>query len=117
MKEGHGLAEHWRAAAADLGIEVVTPFGCSTSSGTALRFPVLVRGFGAPRGMLIHTRWAQLEDVKDELVRAGFGYAVMSDPREGGTYRREVMIDVLADWGWSGAPERRPAWLASVQER
>lgn len=106
------LAAYWKTAAADLGIEVVTPFDYVTRSRRRLRFVALVRGFGPRNGMVIPTRWLQIADVQDELWKAGYGFSVMSDPRKGQAYVRENVIDVLADWGWNGAPELRPSWLA-----
>jgi hypothetical protein len=61
------LARVWKKAAAELGIEVVAPFQLNVD-GRLITYPVLVRNFGRPNGVLpIMIGSAN----QDQLVRAG----------------------------------------------
>ena len=108
------LLVKWKSAGADLGVEVVGPFELELPSGVRIRAPVLVRCFGAPEGMLLLTDFGLVMDLTDEILQAGYGFSIMSEPSEGEEYSRDVAVEVLADWGWTGAESDRPAWLDLV---
>lgn len=112
MANDERLRQQWHSAGDDLGFDVVEDFELLLSSGKRISVPVLVPCFGASNGMLVVTTIDQLEGVTDELVEAGYGYAVMDEPREGEEYDREAFIDVLVDWGWSGEESASPKWLS-----
>ena len=110
------LVAHWKSAAADLGLELEAPFEWTLAPGRRIRVPLLLHNFGGVEGMLILSRPAESEGVeRDELSHAGFGYSVMSEPRRDEAYSRAVVIDVLSDWGWTGAAAERPAWLVNSE--
>ncbi len=120
MDSGTGapqLVAHWRSAAADLGLEIEAPFERTLGSGRRIRAPLLLRNFGGVQGMVILSRSTELEGVEGELEQAGFGYCVMSEPRSDEVYARSVVIEVLNDWGWTGAPAERPTWLVEPESR
>jgi hypothetical protein len=103
----------WKRAAADLGIEVVGPFDLTVPSGAHVQVPVLVRYFGGPEGMLVLSDYELVKDLTDEIVQAGYGFSVMSEPKATEPYLRDVFIEVLSDWGWSGPESEKPVWLNS----
>jgi hypothetical protein len=105
------LASMWREAASDLGLEIVAPFSAHLGPAGRVDVAVLLRDFGADRGMLLVSDYTTVEQHAQRLVEAGFGYSVMSEPDPSERYSRDYIIEILEDWGWSGPPDRRPTWL------
>ena len=101
----------WGAIAARWTLSVEMPFEVTLASGV-ITVPVRLQHFGAPNGMLLVTNYATIAPYADELVRLGFGYSCLAEPRE--PYSPEVndeaVRDMLEDWGWSGSGEP-PEWL------
>lgn len=91
------------------------PFEVKLASGL-IAVPVRLQHFGAPNGMLLVTNYETIAPYADELVRLGFGYSCLSEPRapHSPEIDDESIRDMLVDWGWSGAGEP-PRWLG--QER
>jgi hypothetical protein len=102
------LEDLWRAAAADLSLDIEAPFELVLPSGARITARVLVKGYGAERGMLLVGRYADVAHHASELLEQGFGFSVMDDPLPGHGYDREDMIEVLRDWGWVGVGEEPP---------
>jgi hypothetical protein len=96
------LAAAWLKAGEDLGVGVVAPYQLE-----GLEFVVLVRDFGGPNGMLILESWDPERAAVAE--RAGFGYSCMDSPFYQ-IYRREVFVEALTDWRWTGDPAAKPNW-------
>jgi len=94
-------------AAQDLGIEVVVPFVLTLKNGEEVRADVLVKDFG-PTLVVTEAAAETFRRLGDELAAEGYGYSVFC----GGelTYDREHFIEILTDWGWTGAEDRRPEW-------
>jgi hypothetical protein len=105
------LLASWKHAANDLGIEVSGPYDVVLPTGARFQVPVLVRNFGGSKGMLVLSDYAIVKDWSDEVVQAGYGYSIMSEPEAGEEYARDVFIEVLADWGWRGPMSGKPVWL------
>ena len=101
----------WHAIAARWNLSVEMPFEVTLASGV-ITVPLRLQHFGAPNGMLLVTNYATIAPYADELVRLGFGYSCLAEPRE--PYSPEVndesIRDMLEDWGWSGSGEP-PEWL------
>ena len=95
------LAAAWVRAAGDLGVEVVAPYQLEGG----FEFVALVRHFGGPNGMLILGSWDKEHAAAAE--RSGFGYSCMDSPFYQ-TYRRELFVEALTDWGWTGEPAAKP---------
>jgi hypothetical protein len=98
--------------AEDLRIDIVTPFDVVLSDGSRLRVVALVRNFGPPRGMLIASSYDPLKPHVQKIIEDGYGYSAQfgNSPEE---YDRATMVEILRDWGWSGAEDKRPSWLAN----
>jgi len=110
MTSSH-LTDLWRKAADDLDLEIVAPYELVLSSGRKVRAALAIMHFGAEKGMLILTNLAYSQALVEELMEAGFGFSVMSEPGPDVGYVRENYVEVLNDWGWSGSESDRPAWL------
>ncbi|MBV9569830.1 MAG: hypothetical protein JO056_01135 [Alphaproteobacteria bacterium] len=107
------LASHWTEIANALGLEIQSPVEVALSDGTTLHAPVLLKNFGAEKGMIL------FEGIRDDifelnevLVSLGYGFSCLSSYRENEPVDLEGAKEVLADWEWSGPPNQRPAWLA-----
>jgi hypothetical protein len=109
--EASPLLAKWRRAASDLGLDVVGPFEVILLSGTCLQAPVLIRCFGGANGMLLIFSYESVKERSSEILQAGYGFSVVSMPDLDEDYDREIFVEVLSDWGWSGAEAERPAWL------
>jgi hypothetical protein len=102
----------WREAAEDLGFRFVAPFTLE-DRGETLSYLGWLPQFGSQYGMLIVTT-DDLELQNRLLYVAdarGFGVSAMS--AHTGSYDREVMIEVLNEWGWASS-EQPPAWYSTV---
>jgi hypothetical protein len=100
----------WLRVAADLGIEIVSPFEAVLPDGSRISATALVRSFGAERGMVIVADFADIKSHTDALRKGGYGYSADLG-RSPDRYDRELMIEVLADWGWTGDPAKKPSRL------
>ena len=103
---------HWLALAQRWGVEVACPHVVELD-GEALTAPVLLRGFGARRGMLLATDWAVFREQHQALADAGYGFSTLSEPpEEPHPGADEAFVEMLADWGWTGTGDP-PAWLSA----
>ena len=93
------LQRQWRHAAQRFRLRVKTPFKLQLPDGTRVVADVLLRGYGAPQGMLIFSDYAGVAGKTDSVVAAGYGYSCMSHPSEAEIQSLEGFEDVLADWG------------------
>lgn len=105
------LEDVWRCAAADLGLDIIAPFVLEFGPGREVAAVAVVRGFGAPKGMLLFRTFADVSHAVAEVAQQGYGFSVLEDPRPGERYDPDVIIEILRDWGWCGDPNRIPAWL------
>jgi hypothetical protein len=117
MNQAAGSQEivFWKLVSEDLGIDIVSPFEVVFSDSGRLRVAALVRNFGPPRGMLIASNYDTLKPYVQKIIEHGYGYSAKlgNSPAE---YNRATMLDILRDWGWSGAEDKRPPWLARREE-
>ncbi|MFG6414601.1 hypothetical protein ACG02S_11910 [Roseateles sp. DC23W] len=98
------LGQCWIEAGEDLGLRVAAPFELKTAAGQLVSFDALVLGFASTQGMLLMEQWDEAK--AKAATENGYGYSCM----DAFQYERGSAIDVLRDWGWSGA-EAPPAWL------
>jgi hypothetical protein len=103
--------EIWRAAAADLGLDIVAPYRLELPDKTELEFKVLLKNFGWRNGMLVTDDWSQIREYEDAVIDLGFGYSILGPYTERATYNRENYIEMLSDWTWSGPETDKPKWL------
>jgi hypothetical protein len=102
------LSNYWRQAGDTLGFAVESPHEVFLSSGHRLTFPVRLPDFGAEHGMLLTDNYADFAAHADALGAAGYGYSVLSVPKD--APRAAEIIGVLKNWGWSGS-SAPPGWL------
>lgn len=114
---GSRLARAWAQVAAALGIEIAAPQTVTLPSGQRVDAVVLVKHFGAAKGMLVVTSYDQIRRHTTELVEAGYGFSVMSEPAPERPLFIDGYRDVLRDWGWSGPVGQEPDWLGTAPDR
>jgi hypothetical protein len=100
--------QFWKLAAKDLNLEIEAPFQFEFPSGAQIQASALVKYFGGPRGMVVDAAYSILEPHTTALIENGFGFSACGTPE---SYDRDDMIEVLADWEWSGPPDLKPGWL------
>ena len=105
------LLEFWQKAAIDLGLQLDVPFSFLLPSGRRLEALLLVKQFGAERGMLIFGSFDDVVDYMNEISDLGYGFAVLGEPMEGEEYNLREYIELLMDWGWSDDDQLKPSWL------
>ncbi len=64
----------------------------------ALEFDVLVKNYGATKGMLLDRDWTKFERFRNALVQLGYGYSCMELDSDVESFK-----DVLSDWGQQDA--------------
>ena len=96
---------HWHELAGKWGLTIETPFVIEVADAV-ITVPVLLRDFGGRCGMLLVTDFSVIKLHTDVLVDLGYGYSRLFEDQPGDD---ESLMDMLADWGWSGegAP---PEW-------
>ena len=102
------LIQAWREAALDLGIEIVYPYVLKLKFGDEVRAELLVKEFG-PTLVATDAVEETFRRLGDQIVAEGYGWSVLCG--EELHYDRKHFIEILKDWGWTGAAERRPAWI------
>ncbi len=107
------LEELWAQAATDLGLEVDVPYTIRLPSGAFVNARVRLRNFGCDSGMLVVSDYSSISMLLDELTNQGYGFSVLDDPLPSEVYDREVFIEMLADWGWSGSSAELPSWMVT----
>ena len=113
----NAMARAWRKASADLGIRVEAPYELPDQSGHLCRFAAFVPDFGSPTGALVlvvrpptfdHDVTAELCAKQHGLWFSCLNADVYAD------YHRQEFIDILDDWQYFGAEERKPAWYTGT---
>ena len=106
--------EKWSEAARDLGLEIVAPFSIVLGNDSRIDARLLLKRFGARNGMVIVTNFPTVEPFIEEILAAGYGFSTLSEPSVSDHYDRDVFIEMLRDWGWSGAEDLRPEWCLPI---
>jgi len=109
------LEQLWNMAKDDLGLDIEISFPLVLpKKNITITSELLLKNFGAERGMLVFTRSQELQGSGEEIVQEGYGYSVLSEPSQTRTYKKDEFIALLSDWGWSGPPEKKPTWIKDL---
>jgi len=101
------VADAWRKAATDLGLQVQAPFELSDVDGSSVQFIAMVKGFGSPRGAVVcsFTDW---QSTRGLIQQHGYFASGLNLARYA-QYERSLFVQTLRDWEWKGeAPA--PDW-------
>ena len=96
------LQEWLKIAGAATGVVVEAPYVFRLPSGGAVDAVALLRHVGGREGMIIVTSFDQVKHHMEELLAAGYGYSVLSEPAPGEPLDLEEMKRMFRDWDWNG---------------
>ena len=102
--------EKWEKAASDLSIEVLIPFDLR-GEGINLVAEVLVKNFGGEKGTLVFKDFDEIRMNHPQLVQLGYGWSILEAASP--NYNREVFIEMLSEWEWTGEEAGKPDWVES----
>jgi hypothetical protein len=103
------IIKAWEEAASDLGLEIEAPFYLNTDAGQ-IKFALLVKYFGSPKGTLIEELDNRFEIDFDDITQQYGYYGSFLNPATYERYDRDLFIEALTDWGFFGSPASPPAW-------
>ncbi|MEX1231537.1 MAG: hypothetical protein WEB58_14915 [Planctomycetaceae bacterium] len=92
----------WQWAAAELGIEITSPFVVGDEE-----FPVHVPLFARPAGAL--PIWIGDQRARREAEATGYFISLLN-PEVYCKHHRALFVETLVDWGWFGSPNDAPEW-------
>jgi hypothetical protein len=116
MSLGPNTRKRWLEAALDLHLEIAEGFNLEEVGGTGVVDCVVVRSFGAAFGTILVNDSRKLLPYFEKLREVGYTVSSVAEPIRLEEYSRSVACEVLSDWGWTGAPSKRPAWAAQAKE-
>ena len=102
--------DNWKAAEADLGLEIEAPAEVPLSNGRKFLGDFLLKNFGGANGILIVQDYERFAGYWKELRTLGYSFSTL-EPSSHEAYDRQVFIEMLSEWSWTGDPEKKPEWL------
>ncbi len=99
-------------ACTELGLKIDVEFMLSLEGGFKIHSVARIQNLGATNGMLIIRSYDEVKDHLDELTQAGYGFSVLEEPWTDEGYNLDGCKEIFVDWGWSGDPQTKPAWMA-----
>lgn len=87
----------WVEIADRLGLDIRLSHEIALDGGV-LAVPLLLRGYGAPRGMVLVPDFELIEEAADELVALGYGFSCLGEPGPEPVDWVHVE-EMLRDWG------------------
>lgn len=110
------LQERLVGACDALGLGIDLDFVAPLPSGTRVAALARIANLGGTNGMLIVGSFDEVRGVTDELVAAGYGYSVLSEPNRGEELDLGSFVDMFSEWGWAGSESEQPTWLVREVE-
>lgn len=96
------LEQHLLRACEELGINISIGYCVQLDTGVQLCAAAHLPTLGSRRGMLIFKSSDEIEDSSDDLVRVGFGYSVIQEPKSDEQFDLDGYREMFEDWGWHG---------------
>ena len=104
--------ENWKRCAVDLNVEIQIPF-CVEINNQPIEL-MLFKNFGSQMGTLVFNSLNVLETIEKKGSNQIRGYNVSVFDCQLLQYDEEVrdsVIEMLAEWGWTGPEDEKPSWL------
>ncbi len=79
-------------------IDIESPFICNVS-GKVASFKCLIRGFGAPNGMLIDIDSAKFQEHGESLIALGYGFSSFDIENDFSSVQEFIDGVLIGDWG------------------
>jgi len=105
------LQERLARACDELGLHIDLDFVASLPSGRQVLALVRIADLGGTNGILIVRSFDEVRALSDELLAAGYGYSVLSEPNRDEEFDLESFVEMFSEWGWAGGERARPTWL------
>ncbi len=61
--------------------------------------------------MLIFRSYGEIQPYAEEIVRSGYGYSILDEPRPDENFDLESFKEMFFDWGWTGEASSKPFWM------
>jgi hypothetical protein len=106
------LLAQFEAARDNLGIVIAAPYEVDIDDNVKVRAEILVKHFGGKNGTLVVANYAVVKPYLEQLRILRYGFSVLEEPSE--AYNREIFIEMLSDWGWTGDGAMKPAWFRKI---
>lgn len=94
------LEQQLSKACRQLGIAVSFDYCVQLGQGVELHAAAYLPDIGAEHGMLVFKSFDDFGAKLDALRDAGFGYAVLEEPRPNEEFDLNLYREILEDWGW-----------------
>lgn len=95
-------------AAAELGLEIITPFDLKIDEDTTIHFDVYLPQLGGIRGMLVAEKY---DGELFDRISPEYGYSCFDLRDETGVYDVESFKETFSDWGWNSQVTKKPDWM------
>lgn len=100
------ISRAWLEAGSDLGIRVIAPFPVRFSEKESILYEAHVLDFGGSKGMVVGV--LDRDEICDVRRRNGYCGSDLAPVYR--KYSRELFIETLNDWQWSGEKGGAPPW-------
>lgn len=98
------LEQQLSKACRQLGIEILFDHCVRLGQGAELCATAYFPGIGSRHGMLVFKSFDDFSTRLDDLRDAGFGYAVLEEPRPDEEFDLSLYREIFEDWGWHASP-------------
>jgi len=107
------LIEKWEASSRRSWNRHCRPYEVDLETTLKLHAELLLTNFGARNGTLVFTDMDAIWSHRNELSNLGYGYSVLDEPTDKANvvYDRDLFIEMLSEWEWTGDEATRPGWL------
>lgn len=105
------IQKQWTYVAKLLGLRIDLGHEVQLANEEVIANPVVLKDFGARKGILLFTDVNIPFKNSEKLVGLGYGYSVIEPFEFFGESIVHEVIELLQDWGWSGSTDAKPAWI------
>ena len=84
------------------GLHVDLGFVAAIGDRKTIQSVARIRGVGAENGMLIFRQYDEVRSCLSEVKQAGYGFAVLDEPRDDEAFDLQSFQEMFRDWGWLG---------------
>lgn len=110
MRYNSRLIQEWKKIAKDLGLEIIAPYKLEIKKNEFIVVDIFLKYFASEIGILIVSDYSIIKKWEEEIDNLGYAYSVLEPLDNIESYDREVMIEVLNEWGWDGPDDKKPGW-------
>jgi hypothetical protein len=113
----NGLTQALALACKELGLEVEFDFTFALAGKPRIVVLARIPLLGALNGMLIFRTYGEVQPYTEEIIRAGYGYSVLDEPRPDECFDLESYKEMFTDWGWCGDAGSKPPWMRANRKK